>query len=151
MNTNSEDWCRIFCGQCKWFNVNADREGFESTCKRLDHKHLRFAKPVFKSYDCGQFGGCCVCSDFYPNKSARWLYEHWEEVKKQIITYKENELIGLCVDGDFDTIYKVKVTDFYNNTFLNKDGTLKWVLKTYCKSSRKSPTGYEIIKEYNTQ
>ena len=36
-----DEWCCLQCGQCKWFKVGADRT--PSTCKRIDHKHIKFA------------------------------------------------------------------------------------------------------------
>ena len=56
--TEAEDlrdaFCSVGCGECKYFNVKASLPGVESTCKRLDHKMVKFAGPWFKSYDCGQ-------------------------------------------------------------------------------------------------
>lgn len=55
MKTTNDDWIRIECQHCLYHKSNADMENVQSTCKRLDHKHLRFAKPVFKCYDCEDF------------------------------------------------------------------------------------------------
>lgn len=147
METTHEEWSTLQCGQCKWFKCNADMKGVESTCKRLDHKHLRFVKKLFRSYDCGQFERY-VCSDFYPRKTSVWLLNHWEEVKDQIIPYKPNEVIYLNVDGDVDVRYAVNALDFYNGTFTNADGSLKWLFRKYCKQCRDSMMGYKIITEY---
>ena len=147
MNTTNEEYSTLQCGQCKWFNCNADRDGFESTCKRLDHKRLRFAKKVFASYDCGQFEKN-ICSDFYPAERCVWLLNHWEEVKSQIVPYNPNEVIFLNVDKDADVRYAVNALDFYNGTFINDDGSLKWIYKKYCVKCRDNVTGYKIVREY---
>ena len=130
MYTNCDEWWRIECGECKHFKVNADMDGVESTCKRLDHKHLRFAKKIFKCYDCG-----ChetnTCADFEPHKGSLWLYENWEKVKAQIIPYTDSQTILLNVDGNTDVRYAIKATEFYDNTFRNEDGSLRWLYKYY--------------------
>ena len=146
MLTTNDNWCRLECGQCKYFKVNADMDNVESTCRRLDHKHLRFAKKIFKAYDCGQRQGN-ICADFEPNNGAVWLKLHWDEVKTQIIPYKDNEVIFLNVDGNTDVRYAVKATEFYNNTFRNEDGSLRWLYRYYYKICRSNSTGYKIIYE----
>ena len=149
MYTNCDEWIRIECKQCKYFKVNADMENVESTCKRLDHKRLRFAKKIFMSYDCG----CCdvnTCADFEPDeKKAPWLYNHWNDVKKQIIPYGKNDYVTLNVDGNADVRYLVRGTDFYNNTFINKDGSLKWISKYYAVRDLSRPSKQRIVREYN--
>lgn len=146
MNVNNDNWCRIECGMCKWFKVNADIQGVGSTCKRLDHKHLRFAKKTFKCYDCGQ-KETHVCADFEPNNGCVWLKTHWEDVKEQIMTYNDKDVIFLNVGGDTDVRYAIKATEFYNNTFISADKTLRWIYKYYQKRSRNSPIGYEVVYE----
>lgn len=147
MFTNCDEWCRLECRECKHFNAKADMNGVESTCKRLDHKHLRFAKKIFQSYDCGCHD-THTCSDFEPDeKKVPWLYNHWNEVKEQIIPYGEFETIELNVDGNTDVRYVIWANDFYNNTFINKDGSLKWVYKYYQVPSRSSVTHYDIVYE----
>lgn len=49
---------------------------------------------------------------------------------------KENATIPFTLDGDTSVWYYVKYLDFYNNIFLNPDGTLKWVYKMYYKKTR---------------
>lgn len=144
-----ECWCRLEHGECVHFKVDADRN--ESTCKRLDHKHIKFWKPYFKSYDCGQFMGN-VCRDFEPRKeSVPWLYNHWQgwDDYWDGEEPKPNETIPLVLDGNFSVMYHVLKTDFINNTFLNDDGSLKWIKRQYYKRSRKSPIGYELVTETN--
>lgn len=149
------EWCCLQCGECKHFQVDADRRD-DTTCKRLDHKSLQFAKSPFKSYDCGQFHSN-ICSDFEPNDIAKWLKEHWGGIDKWVSEYEEfegqsffdNKFTVLTLNGNNDVWYYVKRSDFFNNTFSNEDGSLKWVKRCYQKQTRKSPTGYTIVWEYN--
>ena len=52
------------------------------------------------------------------------------------------------VDGNTDVRYAIWANDFYNNTFTNKDGSLKWVYKYYQVPSRSSVTHYDIVYEH---
>lgn len=143
-----ENWCCLQCGQCKYFKVNADMEGVESTCKRLDHKHLKFAKPWFKSYDCGQFVGR-VCKEFEPADYCVWLKKHWVSYDD----YHQDDIIGddaksyFCLDNDFSVRYGVLTKDFVDGTMFDDNGDLKWVEKVYYKRSKSSPIGYELVHE----
>lgn len=49
---------------------------------------------------------------------------------------KENVTIPFTLNGDTSIRYYVRYLDFYNNTFLNPDGTLKWIYKIYYKKAR---------------
>lgn len=148
MNANCDEWPSLQCGHCKWFNANADLSNVESQCKRLDHKHLRFAKKIFASYDCGKSQET-ICRDFIPQSGMLWLYKNWGNVKAAIIPYEENDIIYLNLDGNSDVRYGVRAIDFYENTFQNEDGSLRWVCKKYMKRDRKSITGYKLITETN--
>ena len=141
--------CHLGCGDCKYCNPRGDMDNVKSPCKRIDHKHYQFAIPWFKSYDCGQRSGI-VCSDFEPKEWNLWLYRHWkpeflEDMKKN----RTDRYIGLCIDKDQSVRYYVKQEDFFNNTFKNEDGSLKWLFKKYYKRSKKSPIGYELVTEHN--
>ena len=136
-----ENWCHLSCGQCVYFKVNADRE--ESTCKRLDHKHIKFFKPYFKSYNCGQFSGC-VCSDFAPVEWCVWLRQHWVSIDDYLGGEEITGYVSLVVD-DLPVIYRVKKKDFFYNDFIDQDGNLKWFEKVYYKVYRNSPTGYKLV------
>lgn len=146
MNTRCDEWISLQCGDCKWFNCKADFTNEKSTCKRLDHKHLKFAKKIFKCYDCGKTQET-ICADFEPRADKVWLFKNWAKVKAQIIPYTAKDIIYLNIDGDTSVRYGVRATDFYNNTFIEKDGSLKWVKRYYMKQSRKTVTGYEIVNE----
>lgn len=137
------EFLRVSCGQCVYFNVKADMADVESTCKRLDHKHLRFAVPWFKSYDCGQSNGY-ICREFVPDAALHpYLAAHWEGFEEK------KGLLGLVVDGDTSVRYMVRCKDFADGTFLNDDGSLKWVEKVYYKRCRTSPLGLRLIREKN--
>lgn len=139
-----EEWCCLQHGQCIHFDINSDRK--ESTCKRLDHKHFKFAQPWFKSYDCGQMSGH-VCEEFEPRKSCKWLHEHWDGIYGYFGEgYKPKGKVWLIVDGDSSVRYSVSYEDFWKGTFLLPDGSLKWVDKMYYKRIKKY-TGYKLVTE----
>ena len=146
---NIHDDCpSIHCGNCKFFNVNSDSKNIVSPCKRIDHKHIKFAKSFFKSYDCGQFHGC-ICRDFEPSPTFVHLYTHWLSYDDYFNdTIKSTDTVALVLDGDFSVRYHVRRKDFADNTFLNPDGSLKFVEKQYYKQNHKSPIGYSLIHEY---
>ena len=137
-----EQWNYIKCEECIYYNSIADLDGVESSCKRLDHKHIRFYTPWFKSYDCNG----CICSEFKPQKWIKWLYNHWKPEFN--VAPSKNKTITLVLDKNRDIGYVVRYIDFFNGDFLNEDGTLKWVYKWYYVRTKKSPTGYECLREY---
>ena len=139
-----DEWCCLQCGQCKWFKVDADRT--TSTCKRIDHKHIRFAFPWFKSYDCGQFAPF-VCKDFEPSDTCPWLKDHWKGWDDYWQGEEPSGTISFILDGDTSIRYKVSRKDFVDGTFLDPEGNLKWIEKEYYKQSRKSSIGYVLIHE----
>lgn len=141
-----ENWSRLQCGQCRWFRINADTS--ESTCKRLDHKHLKLAEPWFKAYDCGKTFGT-VCRDFEPAARCKWLSKHWNGFDDYYQGEKFSGTMGLVIDGDNSVRYLIKRQDFVDGTFLDDSGELKWIEKIYYKQSRKSPTGYVLVRERN--
>jgi len=144
---------RYFCGSCKYFNIKSDRDDVVSPCKRIDHKHLQFSRPYFKSYDCNQFNGV-ICSDFEPADWCIYAKEHWGGFDAYWKSYKkywnpnaETDSISFFIDKNTDVRYKVKLTDFVFGTMYNENGTLKAFEKTYYKRSKLSPIGYELIHE----
>lgn len=141
-----EEYNYFNCDSCVYCKPSADMDNVESICKRLDHKKISFSKAVFYSYDCGQRNGC-VCADFKPKKNYVWLYNHWRD--EFIIDYISqcNGLIDLCLDHNWEVRYQVRKKDFVLGDFINDDGTLKAVSKTYYKRSNSSPTGYKLVKE----
>ena len=137
----------IMCGNCKWFNCNADRA--ESICKRLDHKIYQFAKSWFKSYDCGQFIQR-ICRDFEPSEIYKYLYEHWTNFDDFIGEIPENEVVPIVINGDQSIRYNVRYKDFADGTFIDEHGQLKWIERHYykkCKSTEQNPVGYILVHE----
>lgn len=142
-------WPCLQCGQCQHFKVRAEMEGVESSCKRLDHKHIRFAVPWFKSYDCGQHGGA-VCDDFTPREDCKYLYEHWTGFYDYWGPVSDTDLLGLVLDGETSVRWYVRYKDFVEGTFLDDAGNLKWVKKMYykqCKKTPRYPTDYKLMVE----
>lgn len=136
------------CGDCKYCDPCADLDGITSKCKRLDHKHFQFAVPWFKSYDCGQHSHG-ICYDFKPKDWELWIKRHFKKEFLDNKDFKENQYVGICIDKNQKIRYYVSAKDFYYNTFLNSDGSLKWIKKMYYKKSTRSPIGYELITEWN--
>lgn len=140
------------CGNCKYFRVDADWN--ESVCKRIDHKHIQFYRPFFKSYDCNQNSGV-VCSDFIPaarcvNAAKEWkgFEEYWENYVEQWLPYSDtNVTISFYLNGNTDESYQVKLLDFvYGNMF--EGNKLKAVSKQYYKRcSNPNGCGYKLITE----
>lgn len=134
-----DEWCQITCGDCEYFNIRADLDGVVSTCKRLDHKHLKFAKPWFKSYDCGQ-SRLASCSDFKYGGVSPILKKQFPLVgidKYLTDKQKYDGYVWLVVDNDTSIRYAVNRKDFYNNTFLTDSGNLKWIKREYYKRSNR--------------
>lgn len=141
----------LYCRTCIYFSAKADFPNNISRCKRLDHKKLKFAKPYFKSYDCGMFNAR-ICRDYHPNFNLiPALAKYWTCTDDYVGYIPSANTVDLVQDSNFDVRYAVPYADFYNGTHINKDGSLKWVEKTYYKVNRKSPIGYELIHERNTE
>jgi hypothetical protein len=119
-------------------------EQVQSQCKRLDHKTIQFRTPTFKSYDCNGR----ICSDFRPSPNYKFFYNNWHDRYIRFYVPKEHETIALRVKGESEVDYHVSYLDFFNNTFKNEDGSLKWLYKEYYIQSRYSPFGYLLIKEF---
>lgn len=146
-----EEWTSLQCGQCAFFKVDADMDGIDNICKRLDHKKYRFAVPWFKSYDCGQFTSN-VCRDFVPAKWCLYLYEHWVSFDDYFGDISDKGTVSLVIDGDTSVRYMVKRIDFINGEFLDAAGNLKRIQKCYYKRVKVSPehpTGYILVYEKN--
>lgn len=140
---------RITCIDCQYYNANADLDRVESTCKRLDHKRIKFYKPWFMSYHCGE-QNTKICRDFIPNGVYKYLKEHWTDFNDWIGEISERETVALVLDDDFSVMYCVRYKDFAESTFLDEDGNLEWVEKVSCKRrkvSEKNPIGYELVHE----
>jgi hypothetical protein len=148
LETNCDDWYEVNCRHCKYSQYTETFQNkksiIQSECKRIDHNHIRFANPCFIGHACG--GNLSRCgSDFEPSPGLPWLYNHWDKI--DIMLPKENAVIPFTLDRDTSIWYYVKYLDFYNNTFLNPDGTLKWAYKMYYKKAR-NILGYGLMREY---
>jgi len=130
------------CNMCRHYDSKADLPGHESQCKRLDHKHLRFWKPWFKSYDCNG----PVCSDFTPAERCLFLYRHWKPEFN--LPPEDDEKVALVVDGDREIMWHVRALDFFYGDHINEDGSLCWTDKVYYKQSKSNPIGYVCLQEY---
>lgn len=138
----------VGCGLCKFFNVRADMPDVKGTCKRLDHKNIKFAVPWFKCYDCGQQSGV-MCRDFAPAEWVKYLHRHWCGVEEYVGEIPEKAELGLTIGGDTSVRYVVRLKEFFDGTFVD-DGTLRCYGKTfYVKRNNKEkyPIGYELINE----
>lgn len=146
-----EDVDHYCCGDCVHWKLGP--EGKHLPCKRLDHEVIRFAVPWFKSYDAAQHSGC-ICSDFSP---APWklhavkywttFEDYWEKYVDQWLPYKNtNTLHYFCLNGNTDIRYGVPLMDYVNGTMI-EGGMLKAVEKVYVKYTRKSPFGWELVRE----
>ena len=142
-----EKWCCLQCGQCRWFKVDAYQPGVESICKRIEHKHFKFAVPWFKVYDCGRTNGI-VCRDFEPAEYVKWLRDHWVSYDDYYQGDKPKGLVFLTIDEDTSVRYGVLAKDFVDGTFIDENGELKWVQKKYYKRTKHSPTGYILATEW---
>ena len=137
------DNCPHFgCKDCLYFNVNADRENVKSTCKRIDHKIIKFYTPHFKSYDCGQFSHI-PCGDFIPKDLNRadcsgWtnFNDFWNVYVETWLPYRdENTTIPFIINGNRDVVYHVPLKRFIDGTMI-ENGVLQAIEKTYTKRTK---------------
>ena len=146
---DSSEVLRVSCGQCIYFKVNADLPHVTSMCKRLDHKHLQFALPWFKSYDCGKgWGG--ICREFEPDAMLHPdLAKNWQGYDARFPEGQKG-LMGIIADGDTSVRYMVEKEKFADGSFLLADGNLDYVEKMYyrrCKPDAAHPLGYMLVHE----
>lgn len=147
---SAEDCPNLHCGDCKYFNINGDRE--PSPCKKINHKAVKFYKPWFKSYDCGM--NHLVCGEFEPKHPEyadikdKWtnFADFWKVYEKVWLTNCERNGIPFVLNDDFDVMYYVPLETFLYGKVV-EDGILKATRKSYLRQSRASPTGYNRITE----
>ena len=128
-----EDCPRIFCGDCAKWKIGADRG--ESLCPKLDHKKIKFYKPYFKSYDCGQYH--TICSEFEPKhpeyadlKDWTNFKDYWQVFEKAWLTACERRGIAVVLNDDFSTLYRIPLeTWLYGD--LVQDNVLMATVKQY--------------------
>lgn len=148
------DSCPHFmCWDCKFFRNDADRA--ESLCPRLNHKNLKWAKPWFKSYDCGEHH--IICNAFKPKHPEYADFKDWTNFDDYWAIYQKAWLpkalkystVSFILNDDFEVRYKVPLQLFIDGTHII-DGVLQATEKNYykrCKKSDEHPTGYVLVRE----
>lgn len=130
---------KFMCWMCK----------HSDSCKRVDHEHIKFAHSPFAVYDSWKQHGF-ICSDFCTSSKEWPGFENYYHYFRMVWTYPDTRYyIGFTINNDKDTRYYVPYSLFAYNRHIDKDGNLKWHYKQYYKRSRKSPIGYELVKEIN--
>lgn len=125
-------------------------------CKRVDHTHIQFAVPTFACYDHWIDRGF-ICSDFEPNRALcpvlcdTWPgFENYYHYFRQVWTYpNERQFVGFCLDDNKSCRYYVPYSLFAYNRHIDEKGNLRWSYRLYYKRTRKSGTGYKLIREDN--
>lgn len=152
---------RIGCRDCIYWT---NKYGVKPCQHRIDHEIVKVHYPSFATCYDNELGRFCPCSDFEPNPSRKYLYEHWEGFDAYIEGYKTTwgKNGRMFYDGitwlhtgnlyDFDTPeYGVPTYDLvFGHPYNPETGWLKATKKRYCvrhKKSDKYPTGSEIITE----
>lgn len=132
----------ICCHDCQYCDVRGEQPNVVSPCKRIDHKTIQRAIPWFKSYDCNG----SICSEFIPVAHRKWLKNHWKpDFNRRPV---DGSVITLVLNGDQSVRYEVTKESWWDGSFKDENGNLKWIRKYYCVRSKISPTGYEIEYEY---
>lgn len=151
----ADEMYHLRCRECLYHKCDADCDGVESVCKRIDHKAIRFYKPWFKSYDCGTYH--LICRDFEPHL-LRWPlgrevwrgYDDYRALMKEIgeswATGKMKTMWFQLRNDDFKDAYEVDTEDFINGTMI-RDGYLMCRKKWYYKTDRTNPVGYKLTAE----
>lgn len=137
---NDEDCPHFMCGDCKYFKVDADRS--ESLCKRIDHKTVKFWRPYFASYDCGQHH--MICADFEPKHPEYADFkDKWEGFEDYWAAYKEAWLpsgtstVPFYINDDHSAMYRVPLETFLYGPVV-KDGVLQAISKTTSGKAKQS-------------
>lgn len=147
------DTCpNLSCRSCKFYRANSDRDGVESLCKRIDHKHIRFAPQLSGLYDCGR--NHIVCSDFAPAHPEyadfrEWtgFEDFWVVFVKAWLPYENtNKIIWFIVGKDTFTMYGVPLMSFVNGTMI-ENGILKAEKKRYYSECEDDLIGCKLITE----
>lgn len=122
----------VFCGECARYKVNADMDGVESSCARLDHKRIRFCKKAFLAYDCGRLSSN-ICRDFVPSPLSPHLQSIWKDYDSYEPFLPRDEVA--LEDSSFPgVIFFVSQSAFADGGFLADDGSIRWTRKQYYKA-----------------
>lgn len=136
------DTCpHVMCQHCLYYNIRADLESEQSTCKRIDHKRVKFADPWFASYTCGQYH--LPCCDFTPKhpeyadfKGWTGFTDFWPVFVKAWLPYEnENITLPFILNGNKEVRYYVPLRRFLYGTMIS-GGILHAVEKTYYKRGK---------------
>lgn len=149
----ADEMYHLRCRECLYHKCDADCDGVESVCKRIDHKAIRFYSPWFKSYDCGTYH--LICRDFEPHL-FRWPlgrevwrgYDDYRALMKEIgESWATGKMKALWFRlKDDKAVYEVDTEDFINGTMI-QDGYLMCKRKIFCKPSKNEVTGYKWTYE----
>lgn len=148
------DTCpHCYCGDCAYFKGNAHMAGVESTCKRIDHKTVKFAVPWFKSYDCGQRDHI-PCGDFVPAHPEyadfkEWtnFSDFWQIYVKAWLPYENEDItVPFTIYGDTSVRYHVPLVKYIDGTMI-VDGVLQATEKEYYKRIKDNSFPFKLIHE----
>lgn len=137
----------VGCGSCKFFNVRADQDGVESTCKRLDHKRLKFYRDDNVGYYCGQ-GSSVMCRDFEPSETSKWLRKHWPGTDEYVGSIPDGLFVDLRIGND-PVRYRVSLKEFYDGTFI-KDGKIRCYGKEYYLDTPDGKDKQRVVEKFET-
>lgn len=136
------------CGQCKCFDIRADQDGHESSCKRIDHKKVQFFKSPFKSYHCGEWH--IPCSDFEPMHPEYADFRDWEGMEDAWPVFRDAwaknapSMLTFHVNKNYDVDYLVPFERYYDGNMI-KDGVLMAEYKQTCVKD-KVDLGVQLYK-----
>lgn len=168
-NNQYDAFSNLKCGDCAHCKGMSFMDGYESCplCP-VDHKHIRVAKPSFKSYDpCD----CPICKNFEPSIIDKWLAIRWMGLKKyeldrqyalsldkidyhpfDFVKYndanwgspnKAMKTIGLVLDKNEQVTYYIPYEEYFNCSIdINN-----YLYKQYYKRT-KNGCGYKLVTEY---
>lgn len=131
-----DDCPHVGCRDCKYYKVNADLKSVESTCKRIDHKRIKFVDRPLCAYDCGAFH--TPCNDFIPANPEYADFKEWTNFEdfwpvyvKAWLPYEDVDTqVYFTLNGDDDIRYGVPLLSFVDNTMIS-DGVLHAIDKAY--------------------
>lgn len=149
-----DDCPHFMCHDCKFWKVNADLKPNQSTCKRIDHKRVKFWRPFFASYDCGR--NHMICADFepahpeYADFKNQWegFDDYWRSYQKAWLTSPEKRGIAFYINDDHNVMYCTTLDTFLYGPVV-KDGMLQAFEKCYSKRDKvdHGVQLYKIIRE----
>lgn len=136
------------CGDCLYGCLKWSKDGYESECKRIDHKTVQFAKPWFADYFSSAHWHI-PCSDFQPRNPdyadlREWtnFKDFWRAYVRVWLPYSNEDItLGFVLKRNQDIRYKVPLKRFVFGTMI-KGNILRAVEKEHYT---RSGTVYEKI------